>query len=552
MIGRGRSKAFWLLAAWALAVNTLPALADDDCTAMPPETLDDEWLEKNQARIGEVRLDTRDVFETDKPGENKSLFRLVNFLHVNTRPSTIRDQLLFQTGDVYSRRLLDESERLLRKNRYFIDARIFPTSYCNGVVDLTVRTRDVWTLNVGASGSRSGGANKSSIELEELNLLGFGSKLSVDLLNDVDRNSLVFEYTDPHVGRNQMAMSLKLADSSDGGTRSLLLDKPFFALDTHWAAGFEVLDDERVETLYELGEPQAAFQHSQSFGRIYGGLSKGLESGWVSRWTAGLAYDTHSFLPGDAELPPIDLPADRTLAYPFIGYELREDRFSTTRNQKQMGRTEDVYLGTHFAAELGYASSAFGSTNDAIVYRMNAGTGLGDPEHTMWQFDTALTGRYEDGAAVDARLGANAEYYRRQSENRLLFIGASTLAAVSPAIEDPVYLGGATGLRGYPMRYQSGDGKVALTIEQRYFTNWYPFKLFRVGGAVFADAGRTWGSNAFGNESLGWLSDVGFGLRLAPTRSGSGKVLHLDIAFPLQTTPDMDKVQFVLETRRGF
>ena len=170
----------------------------------------------------------------------------------------------------------------------------------------------------------------------------------------------------------------------------------------------------------------------------------------------------------------------------------------------------------------------------------------------MWQFDTALTGRYEDGAAVDARLGANAEYYRRQSENRLLFIGASTLAAVSPAIEDPVYLGGATGLRGYPMRYQSGDGKVALTIEQRYFTNWYPFKLFRVGGAVFADAGRTWGSNAFGNESLGWLSDVGFGLRLAPTRSGSGKVLHLDIAFPLQTTPGMDKVQFVLETRRGF
>ena len=545
-------KWIWFLVSLAAAGYASPALADPGCESTSTETLDNTWLEQNQVRIGEIKLDTRDVFDTSKPGENKSLYRLANFLHINTRASTIRDQFLFQSGDVYSRRLLDESERLLRQNRYFYDARIFPSAYCNGVVDITVRTHDVWTLNPGVSGSRNGGANKSNIEFEELNLLGFGSKLSVDLLSDVDRDSIIFEYTDPHLGRNQLGLSLMFADSTDGDAKMLLLERPFFALDSRWAAGFEYLDDERLETLYDLGEPVSRFQHSRTFGRVYGGLSKGLRDGWVSRWTAGLAYDANRFQPAENEPAPADMAIDRTLAYPFVGYELRQDRFSKTRNHDQIGRTEDIYMGTHMSAELGYSSSAFGDANDSLIYKLNAGTGLGDPEKVMWLLDAGLTGRYEDNKAVDTRLSAEARYYRRQTANRLLFFGASLLAATSPVLDDPVYLGGSSGLRGYPLRYQGGDGKVLFTAEQRFFTNKYPFKLFRVGGAVFADVGRTWGHNVFGGESLGWLGDIGFGLRLAPTRSGSGKIINIDIAFPLQTTPGMDKVQFLLETRHGF
>ena len=545
-------KWIWFLVSLAAVGYASPALADPGCESTSTETLDNTWLEQNQVRIGEIKLDTRDVFDTSKPGENKSLYRLANFLHINTRASTIRDQFLFQSGDVYSRRLLDESERLLRQNRYFYDARIFPSAYCNGVVDITVRTHDVWTLNPGVSGSRNGGANKSNIEFEELNLLGFGSKLSVDLLSDVDRDSIIFEYTDPHLGRNQLGLSLMFADSTDGDAKMLLLERPFFALDSRWAAGFEYLDDDRLETLYDLGEPVSRFQHSRTFGRVYGGLSKGLRDGWVSRWTAGLAYDANRFQPAENEPAPAVMSIDRTLAYPFVGYELRQDRFSKTRNHDQIGRTEDIYMGTHMSAELGYSSSAFGDANDSLIYKLNAGTGLGDPEKVMWLLDAGLTGRYEDNKAVDTRLSAEARYYRRQTANRLLFFGASLLAATSPVLDDPVYLGGSSGLRGYPLRYQGGDGKVLFTAEQRFFTNKYPFKLFRVGGAVFADVGRTWGHNVFGGESLGWLGDIGFGLRLAPTRSGSGKIINIDIAFPLQTTPGMDKVQFLLETRHGF
>jgi hypothetical protein len=76
--------------------------------------------------------------------------------------------------------------------------------------------------------------------------------------------------------------------------------------------------------------------------------------------------------------------------------------------------------------------------------------------------------------------------------------------------------------------------------------------LFRVGGAIFFDVGRTWGKNPVGGESLGWLRDVGFGLRFAPTRTGARKILHLDIAFPLDGDASIDNVQILLEAKRSF
>ena len=552
--GRGNSSItlFWSLLALLLASQYSYALPAGDCSGDFSKALDDAWLEENQARIGEVILDARDVFDTDLPDEDKALYRLANFLHINTRASTIRNQLLFASGDLYSRRLLDESERLLRENRYLYDAQIHPVRYCDGVVDVTVRTRDVWTLNVGASGSRQGGKNKSNIEFEELNLFGFGSKLSVDMLSDVDRDSIIFEYADPHLGEHQARLSTRFVDSSDGETMSFVLDRPFFAMDTRWSAGVELMDDDRIVNFYDLGEPQSRLGYTQTYGRIHGGWSRGLQNGWVSRWTAGLAYDTSRFSVVDDSEPSLPVPAERKLTYPFVRYELLEDQYSTTRNHNQMGRTEDVYLGTHLLAELGYSSSLFGGADDAMIYRLNAGTGIGDPEETMWLFDAGVAGRLERGQAVDTRLTADAHYYRRQSSKRLFYAGASILSAISPDLDDPIYLGGDNGLRGYPLRYQGGNGRAAFTVEQRFFTDWYPFKLARVGAAVFADIGRTWGRSPAGGESLGWLGDVGVGLRLAPTRSGRGHMLHLDVAFPLNATADIDNVQFLLETRRSF
>jgi hemolysin activation/secretion protein len=134
----------------------------------------------------------------------------------------------------------------------------------------------------------------------------------------------------------------------------------------------------------------------------------------------------------------------------------------------------------------------------------------------------------------------------------LLYVGLQTDLAKNLDPDHQMLLGGDNGLRGYPLRYQSGEGRWLFTAEQRWFTDWYPFRLINVGAALFFDAGRTWGDNPFGQPSLGLLKDVGVGLRLGNNRSALGNVLHIDIALPLDATGSIDKVQFLVKTYETF
>jgi outer membrane protein assembly factor BamA len=153
---------------------------------------------------------------------------------------------------------------------------------------------------------------------------------------------------------------------------------------------------------------------------------------------------------------------------------------------------------------------------------------------------------------VNSQLSFDTRYYHKQSRKRLFFASLSGTVGHSLDIDNTVEIGGDNGLRGYPLRYQGGDSKLLLSLEQRYFTDWYPFRLVRIGGAIFADVGRVWGEDPVNGQRFDWLTDVGFGLRFAPTRSSAGKLIHLDIAFPLGGDDSIDSVQFLLESKRSF
>jgi hypothetical protein len=86
-------------------------------------------LEAVQARIGEVRVRTEDVFDTENPKEASTLYRWANALHIQTRASVIENALLFKRGDPVSVAVIDETERLLRGERYLYDVRIRPVAY---------------------------------------------------------------------------------------------------------------------------------------------------------------------------------------------------------------------------------------------------------------------------------------------------------------------------------------------------------------------------------------------------------------------------------------
>jgi hemolysin activation/secretion protein len=163
-----------------------------------------------------------------------------------------------------------------------------------------------------------------------------------------------------------------------------------------------------------------------------------------------------------------------------------------------------------------------------------------------------FSGRLHQGTLQNGILDASARYYVVQSKNWLFFSTLTGTKGWNLDLDNQILLGGDNGLRGYPLRYQDGTARALFSAEQRYFTDWYPFRLFRVGGAVFYDMGRTWGDPPLAQPSLGLLKDVGFGLRFGNARSGLGNVIHVDLAFPLDGGTSISKVQFLVQTEATF
>jgi len=517
------------------------------------DALASERLEADNARIGSITIITNNIFDLENPLEDRLLYRLANKLHIRTKKDLIEAQLLFVEGDDYSKRQLDESERLLRANRYLRDAAISPVAYKDGVVDLEINTYDVWTLNLGLGIWRTGGESDTSIGLQEYNLLGTGAHIGIGYQSDVDRKTRLFQYTDRNFRHSHDQLKLLFEDSDDGFESNVSFRRPFYSLDTRRSWGGSVLSGERIDSLYDRGEIVQEFEHRYEYHQAFVGWSDGLRDDWVSRFATGLVYDSHRFAATDDPLlsAPV-LPEDREYLYPFFGVEFIREQFDKTSNFDQIQRTEDRFLGTRFQASVGYSAEGAGSTANAVHLGGAFSHGLVTlPDKTLL-LSGSFAARLENGEAHNARINGELLYHRRENEKRLFFIKLSGAFGKNLDLDRPLYLGGDTGLRGYPLRYQGGDKKFLLTVEKRYFSDWYPFRLFHVGGAVFFDAGRTWGENSVGGPNLGLLTDIGIGLRIGNNRSGIGRMIHIDLAFPLNGEKDIDSVQLLIESKKSF
>ena len=509
-------------------------------------------LEASGAVIGEILIDNQNIFNLDDPKDDVQLFRLADHLHSRTRKNIVRDQLLFRSGERYSRRLIDESERILRADSYFYDAWIRPVRYQDGKVDLRVTTRDVWTLNPGFNFGRSGGTNSTGVQLEELNLLGTGVGVKLAHTNDVDRTESQLEVSDMHAFGGWTVVDVNYANLSDGRLRELTLDRPFYALDTRWAGGLSGSNDLQTDKLYDRGQIIDQFQDRHESAQVYGGWSNGLQNGWVRRWSTGVTYDERRFQPLSPSTGGSTIPPDRRFLYPWVQFDLVQDQYLKLFNHDQIARTEDFYLGTTASMRIGWADSALGSSRSALMFHGTAGRGFADGGPSTLLLASDFFGRLESGVLTNTNLDGSVRYYREQGRNWLFFTTLQASKGWRLDLDNQILLGGDNGLRGYPLRYQDGTARALWTVEQRFFTDWYPFRLFRVGAAVFFDSGRTWGTPPLAAPSLGLLKDAGFGLRFGNARSGLGNVVHVDLAFPFNGDSTIKRVQFLVQTEQHF
>jgi hypothetical protein len=512
-------------------------------------------LESRGATIRAIDVIVDNVFDPNDPKENKRLYRWADKIHVLTHEHVVQNLLLFDVGDTFDGRVLEETERTLRERPYLSSAAVEPRDYdpvTNSVV-VEVRVRDSWTLAPEFKFSRAGGANKWGVGFADNNLLGTGKDLTVKYTSDVDRDETQLGYVDSNVMGSRVRLSAWDVSASDGYRHAFGMGRPFYSLDTHWSLDGSVLDQQRVDSMYDRGEVVDRFRHDVRDVELGGGFASRVVNRRTRRLLYGITSIEDSFEPTLDHPSPTVLPENRKLVYPWIGVQWVEDDFREMSDLNDMGRTEDISLGLNLSMRLGFAKRSFGSDRDATVLRADASKGF-EPGGAGKLLLLSAGGATRDEAdgLHNTTAYVGARYYRRNLDNHLFSASLQVLDGNNLDAENQVLLGGDNGLRGYPLRYQAGTGRASLSLEERFYTDWYPWRLFRVGWAAFFDTGRVSGSDPRAQPPLGQLSDFGVGLRLTSPRSSGRSVLHIDLAFPMNGDPTIDNVQLVIETKGSF
>ena len=496
--------------------------------------------------IGKIHYSVLPIFNENDPAEDNWLYRTANFLHIETRKTTLEKQMILTSGEPLDRDHLRENERLLRSNDYLVDAMIVPHRVCADHIDLLVVTRDVWTFSPSTSASRSGGETSTSAGFTESNLLGSGQRVAAGYFDDADRSGHFFSYRNPLLPA-RMQLNLSYTNASDGESLSGGLIRPFYQLDSRWSGGVDIQRENLLERIEVNGQTVNRFRQEDSRYEAFVGWSPGVQEQAIVRWRLGITDEEERFSAVPDETT--SLPEDERRVYPSISVEYQENQHLVASNLNRAQRQEDIRLGWYHFARVGHASESLGSNAESIIFNMSTNNTRFIRKHHLFRSGLSASGRYQDDDFVSTIYGGNLSYYYFLNQNNRWFARLNLNAGSNLRQDEQLTIGGNDNLRGYPTNYQRGDRRWVFSVERRRFTNWQIFNLAYVGGAVYVDAGQAWEQ---GQPRGSTLANAGLGLRLSPSKFRVDRVLHLDVAAPLVNQDEVDDVQLIVTGRVDF
>lgn len=547
---------------WLLLLLFSPAALAQECrTLFTPE--DRELFRFVQTRatvdfseyarlpVGEIRIVVLPVFDTDNPDEDLWLYRTANRIHFRTHQNTVSRQLTLRSGEPLDPLSVQENERLLREKSYFADAMILPGEVCADHINLLVVVRDVWTLTPIASASRQGGEDTATAGFSYENAFGSGQSISVAWSTDPERDSIATWWSATDLFRQHVSITAAYIDSTDGDLRLVDVLKPFYELDSRWSSGGVWQRQRQQQDIELLDTLLNEYGHETEFDQVFAGWSAGVRNGRIRRWRIGLTDHVERFYATDAASV---LPADERLVYPWLSLESLSDQFWRASNISFSHRQEDIPLGLRWSARVGVADRGFESSEDALLFELGSSYTVRGGDHHLTRISLGTEGRWrqDDDELVSSVAAFEARYYYFISRKDRWFAQLRAEAARAIRQDQQFTSGGADILRGYPLYTQRGDRRWVMTVERRHFTDWHPFNLIRVGGAVYMDAGRTWDSEDSIAQTSETLVNAGVGLRFSSSKSRADRVLHVDYAVPLVARDQVDEYQIVIVGKLEF
>lgn len=177
-------------------------------------------------------------FDNSNSKTEKSIDKLGNGFHLKTKKITIKNLLLFNKNQVYDPLLLQESERLIRGQRFSRKVNITPQSIENNPdsLDITVKVLDSWSLIPNGNISESNASGR----LTERNLFGLGHRISGNYKTRFEDKEKAISgyYSISNIKNSFLKLDLIYVNDFDNNTRRIInLKRDFFSPLTKWAGG---------------------------------------------------------------------------------------------------------------------------------------------------------------------------------------------------------------------------------------------------------------------------------------------------------------------------
>jgi len=240
------------------------------------------------------------------------------------------------------------------------------------------------------------------------------------------------------------------------------------------------------------------------------------------------------------------LPRSERTSVVFAGYELFEPRYRNLQNIGTFELAEDTRMGVEAEATIGLAREEIFSESNFVRLSANAAYTGGWAGDGVWRARVAGTTRLEGGEAIDNVVEARLRLVTPSLELGRLASELVLSGLYNDSQNQFFTLGGANGLRGFPIGEFFGDRRALWQTELR--SPPIPILFTRWGLVLFHDVGGA--GDRF--DSLELHHDVGLGIRsLVPQLNPD--VFRFDFAFALDRgLPIAERFRFTAGYQQSF
>ena len=471
--------------------------------------------------IRNIVVTTRNIFDSTEASGN-FVFRAANTIHFTTRPSVVRNELLFKEGEPYDQAKIEETLRNLRARGLFRQVAIRPVQDGDSV-DVFVETADGWSTQLVMNAWFTAGEFSWALGAIENNLFGTGAHAGAVYRSLPDRNALQLSLGLQRISGTRWEVAGFYDRLSDGKVGAWTVGRPFRAFaDRNGFLFAGEAGDQRI-LQFRSGDSSETYRRNLFVQRGEIAYAPWAGSGGFFRLGVAGQIKNEGNVFWNAQDLPVSDSITGTIA--AIGEYMRP-LFQVVTHYNGFAREEDLDLSTRVAFAAWVAPKVFGYEENGVGPSVIVQTGIPFGKNfvrLIAQANGLFTSAGLDSGQVNVAFTAATMMIPKNAT--VFHVEFGVRKGTPPGFEYD--LGHGIGPRAFGPHAFTGDRTVWGSLEQRMFLIDEVADLFGVGFAMFVDYGGAWYTDE--DQRLG--GNVGFGLRLGSTRSTASTVGRIDLGY---------------------